>query len=455
MRMRQDDREKPSPAFSAAMMFRSLAGLRTRVFVATLGTLVLTLSSRAPFHATLSAQVTFESTVAELSSPDQGKRLKAVQMLKAAAYPEAALPLAPLVLDAFDDVQLEAIGAELNIFLADKIVPKKRVGLVVEVRNHIEAEPTFSAGPSALGAARVPSVVLTSLATASRDPNARVAVEAMYAFGALANETPAADRTGVLSQSGPILAASIGAIDPMLRLAAIRVIGRVFAKRMDDPPIEEVAAMRPDTFKVQREATIQQTAMWALGVMKYDRAVQGLNELFRYHQRGPLAAAALDALAHIGHPSSMSLFEAQLTGKNAPFKQIAIEGLARYGGPSRAAAIQTAIEGEKNDAVLLAAHFANVKLADGNIDVIVESLTRTKLHDQAWLYLLELAPGRTAAFGRHLQDPDERIRRDVVEILGLSADRGALPLLEPLSKDRVEIVAQAAVRAVARLKATS
>ena len=55
----------------------------------------------APFHATLSAQVSFESTVAELSSPDPGKRLKAVQMLKAAAYPEAALPLAPLVLDAF------------------------------------------------------------------------------------------------------------------------------------------------------------------------------------------------------------------------------------------------------------------------------------------------------------------------------------------------------------------
>ena len=163
-----------------------------RAYFATSST---TPSSWAPFHATLSAQVSFESTVAELSSPDPGKRLKAVQMLKAAAYPEAALPLAPLVLDAFDDVQLEAIGAELNIFLADKIIPKKRVGLVVEVRNHIEAEPTFSAGPSALGAARVPSVVLTSLATASRDPNARVAVEAMP-LSAPSPTTPAADRTG-------------------------------------------------------------------------------------------------------------------------------------------------------------------------------------------------------------------------------------------------------------------
>ncbi len=391
-----------------------------------------------------------------MSSPDPGKRLNAVQVLKAAAYPEAALPLAPLVLDAFDDVQLEAIGAELNIFLADKIIPKKRVGLVVEVRNHIEAEPTFSAGPSALGAARVPSVVLTSLATASRDPNARVAVEAMYAFGALANETPAADRPAVLSQSGPILAASIGAIDPMLRLAAIRVIGRVFARRTDDAPIEEVVGDAIISALNDREATIQQTAMWALGVMKYDRAVQGLNELFRYHQRGPLAAAALDALARIGHPSSISLFEAQLTGKNAPFKQIAIEGLARY---------RRSVHGRRPSRPRSKARRTMRSCSPRTLPTsssptatstpIVESLTRSKLHDQAWQYLLELAPGRTAAFGRHLQDPDERIRRDVVEILGLSADRGALPLLEPLSNDRVEIVAQAAVRAVARLKATS
>ena len=143
----------------------------------------------------------------------------------------------------------------------------------------------------------MPSVVLTSLAKASRDPNARVAVEAMYAFGALANETPAADRRGVLSQSGPILAASIGAIDPMLRLAAIRVIGRVFAKRMDDPPIEEVVGDAIISALNDREATIQQTAMWALGVMK-TTVPRGLNELFRYHQRGPLASRARCSRAH-------------------------------------------------------------------------------------------------------------------------------------------------------------
>src|SRR6478609_1333661 len=102
------------------------------------------------------AQVTFEKAVADLSSQDAATRLRAVQMLKAAGYPEAAVPMAPVIMDPFDETQLEAIAAELNIFLADKVVPRRRVGLLVEVRNRIAAEPIFAAGPSAVAATRVP-----------------------------------------------------------------------------------------------------------------------------------------------------------------------------------------------------------------------------------------------------------------------------------------------------------
>ena len=241
----------------------------------------------------------------------------------------------------------------------------------------------------------------------------------------------------------------------MLRLPAIRVIGRVFAKRMDDAPIEEAVGDAIISALNDRETTIQQTAMWALGVMKYSPCRAGPQRAVPLSPARSIGGrGARCARAHRPYVEYCAVRSAADRQERA--LQADRDRRARaYGGPSRAAAIQTAIEGEKNDAVLLAAHFANVKLADGNIDAVVESLTRSKLHDQAWQYLLELAPGRTAAFARHLQDPDERIRRDVVEILGLSADRGALPLLEPMSNDRVEVVAQAAVRAVARLKATS
>jgi HEAT repeat protein len=407
-----------------------------------------------PALPALQAQLTFEKTVADLSSPDPGTRLHAVQLLKGAAYPESAVPLAQVILDPYDETQLEAIGAELNIFLSDKVTPRRRVGLLVEVRGRIEAEPIFMAGPSALGPTRVPAAVATALATASRDPNARVAVEALYAFGALAGEVSAGDRPAVLAQSGPVLAATIGATDPTLRIAAIRVIGRVFARRPGDPAIEETVGDAVIMALNDRETPIQITAMWALGAMRYERAIQGLNELFQYHQRGPLAEASFDALAHIGHASSLPQFVAQLNGRTATLKLVAIEGLARTGDRTRAESILNALSSERNDAILLAGHFANAKLVDGPVDAIVEALARGKLHDQASQYVLEIAAGHAQVFARHLQDPDPRIRIEVVNALGLSGDAAALPLVEPLAKDRDEGVAKAAARAVARLRAT-
>src|SRR5437016_54388 len=123
------------------------------------------------------AQIPFEQAAKDLANPDAGTRLKAAQLLKDAGYPEAALPLAPLVTDPVDEVQLEAIAAELNIFLSERIVPRKRVGFVIEVRNQVMAESAFSSGPLAAGARPVPNEVLAALRTASRDDHPRVALE--------------------------------------------------------------------------------------------------------------------------------------------------------------------------------------------------------------------------------------------------------------------------------------
>jgi HEAT repeat protein len=384
-------------------------------------------ATRSLVQAAPGGQVSFEKTVADLSSQDAATRLRAVQMLKVAGYPEAAVPMAPVILDPFDETQLEAIAAELNIFLSDKVVPKRRVGLLVEVRNRIAAEAIFAAGQSAVGPSRVPAVVATNLALASRDPNARVAVEALYAFGTLAGEVPSADRPTVLAQSGPILAATIGATEPMLRLATIRVMGRVFGRRPGDPAIEETVGDAVIMALNDHEPVIQEAAMWTLGAMRYERAIQGLNELFQYHQRGPLASAAFDALAHIGHPSSLPQLVAQLNGKNPTFKLIAIEGLARAGDRSRAESVITAVSSERNDAIVLAGHFANVMLADGKVDAILEALGRGKQRDQARQYLQEIAADRTQVFTRHLQDPDVHIRIDIADAIGLSGDPKALP----------------------------
>jgi HEAT repeat protein len=401
----------------------------------------------------LSAQVPFDQALKDLASPDAGVRLRTVQLLKDAAYPEAAVPLARLVGDSQDAVQLDAIAAELNIFLAERVVTRKRVGLVVEKRSAIAAEAAFTAGPSALGPLPVPLDVLTALRAAARDGNPRVALESLYAFGVLAVDPSGAPRRDLLRVSGPEIAALTGATDPVSRYAAVRVMGRLFTRRAQDEAIEPTVGDAVITALNDNDRAVKAAAMQALGTMRYDRAVQALTDLFQYYGKGETAEAALDALAHIANPASIPLFTAQAASRSSSLRGIAIEGLARTGDATKLADVQTAVGGDRSDGVALAGVFASARLGNGAIDRIAEAVTKSKLRDQARQYLAELAPGRSEAFQRHLLDPDARVRLEVVEALGVGGDPTALPVVEPLTKDRDAQVAKAAERAVARLRA--
>src|SRR5947209_422589 len=51
-------------------------------------------------------QMRFDDVVRNLRNPDPRTRLTAVRLLRDAKYPEAIAPMAPLVVDPLDDVQL-------------------------------------------------------------------------------------------------------------------------------------------------------------------------------------------------------------------------------------------------------------------------------------------------------------------------------------------------------------
>ena len=382
-------------------------------------------------------QISVEQAIRDLSSPDANVRFRTAQMLKEAVYPEAAEPLVPLISDPQDEVQLEAIAAELNIFLAEKIVPRRRIGRVIEVRNAVMAEPLFSTGPLAIGSRPVPAAVLTALRGASRDDNRRVGLEALYAFGVLAVEPGGTARRD------------------LLRYAAIRVLGRVFSKRSDDPPIDPVVGDAIVGALNDRDNAVKRAAMQALGDLRHDRAVQALTELFQFHAKGPLAEASLDALARIAHPGSGPLFIDVLATKTATLKGIAIEGLARLGDTLQLPAIEKALAEERSDPTRLAGRFAAAMLAKASIEPIAEALARPKLRDQAKQYLIELAPGRTSALAPLLQDPTARVRIDAVDAIALGGDASAISVVEPLSRDADPQVARAAERALARLRQTA
>jgi HEAT repeat protein len=399
-------------------------------------------------------QVPFDQAVQELANSDAGTRLRAARMLKEAAYYEAAVPLAKAVLDERDEVQIEAIAAELNIFLAEKIVPRKRVALVVEVRNPIAAEAAFSAGPSVMGTRAVPIEVLRALTTAIHDDNPRVGLEAIYTFGALAGQSTGTARRNMLRAAGPELAAMTGAADPAMRFAALRVMGRVFEKQRGDDPIETSVGDAVITALNEKEPAIRTAAADALGAMRYTRAVQALTDLYTYFGKSGEAEPMLDGLARIANPSSARLFTAALAGNNPTRKTTAAEGLARLGDRSTLAAIDAALKSERSEEAQLASRFASAMLGGGTVEPIVGALTRPALHDRARAYLSELTVSRTAMFARYLQDPDARIRGGITTALADGGDPAALPLVQPLVKDSDPQVARDAQRAVARLGAS-
>jgi HEAT repeat protein len=185
------------------------------------------------------------------------------------------------------------------------------------------------------------------------------------------------------------------------------------------------------------------------------RGVQALTDLFQYYGKGESAAAALDAIARIAHSASAPLFTAQLAAKSGALRGIAVDGLARLGDAAHLDAIQTAVAADHSDSMALSGAFASAMLSGGPLTPIAEALTRPRLRDQAWQYLVELAPGRSSMFTQQLQDPDPRIRTDVIDALALGGDAAALPLVERALTDRDPQVMKAAERAAARLKASA
>ena len=84
-------------------------------------------------------------------------------------------------------IQLEAIDAELSFFLVEDVPVKKRVALVVEVRQTAGRAPAaFELGPFAVWPVPVPAELIDALLQAVDDENTKVRIEAIYTLGVIA-----------------------------------------------------------------------------------------------------------------------------------------------------------------------------------------------------------------------------------------------------------------------------
>jgi HEAT repeat protein len=287
-------------------------------------------------------QAAFEDVVRNLRNPDAGIRLQSVRLLREAGYVEALVPIAPLVNDPVDEIQLEAIGTALGFYVVEPVAARRRVALVVEVRTRAGAAAAFAQGPLAAWPRPVPAELATQLLAAVDDENARVRLEAIYTLGVVAR--PPLDEAHL-----PALLKALDHYDPDVREAAALVVGRLQVAAAGDALIRAVNDSR---------APVRFAAMRALGEIREPRAVQALIDQLAYYGKGEGAWSALHALALIAHPAAAPQFTARLNDRDPMIRRAAMEGLGRLNDTSAQTALQAAAGSDASEIVRAAAAFA-------------------------------------------------------------------------------------------------
>lgn len=384
-------------------------------------------------------QARFDDVIRNLRNPDPKVRLASVQLLHESRYPEAIGPMAPLINDPMDQIQLEAIWAELSFFLAREVQSKKRLGFVVEVRNPGQAAAAFEMGPLALETRSAPPELIDALLKAVDDDNAKVRTEAIYTFGTIARSPTSEGEAAQLIKA-------LDHYDPAIRAAAARVAGRLEVRSAGDALINSVN---------DSQAPVRFAAMRALGAIGERRAIHSLSEQLNFYGRGEGAWSALDALAHLADPTSVPLFKARLADRDPFLRRAAAEGLGRAGDTSELPALEIGAGNDASEMARAAMAFALQKLGRNYIPRLVESLDSEKTAPQIAGYLLELGPSIAPTLLSHLQDPSPAIRGNVATVLGAIGTGATLAALQPLTTDKDRAVAQAATRAIDRIKTSS
>jgi HEAT repeat protein len=364
----------------------------------------------------------FEDVVRNLRNPDPKARLNAVRLLREAKYPEALVPIAPLVNDPLDPIQLEAIAAELSFFLVD-------------LRSRLTAAEAFELGPLAVWPRPAPPELTAALLKAVDDENPRVRLEAIYAAATISKGPLSPDAEQLLTKT-------LDHYDPVVRAGAARFAGRAGVK-----------AAANDLVKLVNDsnAEVRFASMRALGLLRDERVAAALVDQLKFYGKGEGAWSALDALAHIAQPASAAVFTERLTDRDPYQRRAAAEGLGRIGDTASTGTLETGAGTDPAAMVRAAMAYALQKMGRNYVPRLVEFLDDRKVALQVQEYLLELGAPIEKDLLPSLQEPDASIRAAVAEVLGAIGGDASLAALQKL-EDKNKDVVDAAKRAVERIK---
>lgn len=366
----------------------------------------------------------FDETIARLKSPDARERLDALRLLRESVYPDAIGPVAPLVSDLDDRVQLAAIAAEVRFYLAEG-----------DAKTTI-AE-AFAGVPFTMYPRPVPADLKAALLRASTgDGSWQVRQEAAYALGAIARDP--------LSQSdAALLIATLRHPDATTRAAAIRLCGRLQVAQAGDALVS--AMNDPD-------GDVRLAAIWALGELRFDRAVSALVEFAAHFGPREAGLASLTALARIAHPSSAAVFRAALASRNAEERRIGAEGVGRIKDSAALPLIEQALASERDLRAQAGFLFALNRLGRKQADSLAMLLSDKGAFHVTRDYLRELGEPAIPALVAQLEHEDPGVRRGVVDVLGVIGGPDMANTIWTRQQDSIEVVRDATARALERLR---
>ena len=355
---------------------------------------------------------------------EQGVRRAVLDSLLSVRRPDTATALVSFLEDERSEHRRDAIGGLVDIhnreappgrrqramdwllrreqaFVLDPLRPVE-AGVVEALAGRLqdEDEGIRELAAEALGALKGSSQVGALATTAAQDPEDDVRREAVRALGAIGTEE-----------------------------AGARLLGMV-----DDEKLREVVVR-------------------ALGRFAYPPSVAALIGVYDADPGSDLARDALEALARIGAEEARGTLYHELGSDDARRREFAVEGLGRIGDPMLVDGMIRDFLREEDRRVQLAFCFALVKLGQTPfVDRIVLSLPDSRLGDVARQYALELGRDHLDELLGYLDDPDRGVRMELIEVLDLLGDDGAIEELHRASEEDSDVeVADRARLAVRRL----
>jgi HEAT repeat protein len=327
----------------------------------------------------------------DVASPSAQVRRQALRALRERGGPETLPLLAVLIGDVEIDIREGAVAGVIGIYVHPPVNRSISVAEAFEYAR-LHDQPWS-----------VPPELSTALVKALADDEPSIRRDAAYAAGIVLTP-PVTDAVAFE------MLASLSDREPSVRVAAARALGRL---RVQDAGVPLIGRVNDEDLDVRL------ASMHAIGDLRYERAVMALIDQFTFYVRGAAGRSAISALAAIGHPSTIPLFETQTTSGYSAHRRAAYEGLARSGGAAAAAPrIEAAMASEKDTRVLLAMAFALASAGRDGVNRVLDALTDRDRSEDALAYLVELGQPHVAAVAVRLSDPNAFVRGQIATALG-------------------------------------